>query len=66
MVVRKEEVASSRWLREEMALKTWGPEKQSKAVKKGTGRMEDGDATSLHPNLYFYSLNDLFCELHLG
>lgn len=54
MLVKKEEVARSRWLREEMALKTWGLEKLSKGVKKVMGRKEDVDSISLYLKFFFF------------
>ena len=44
-----------------MALKTCGQRNRA-----GRGRKEGVDAISLHPNLCFYSLSDLLCELQLG
>ena len=44
-----------------MALKTCGQRNRARR-----GRKEDVDAISLHPNLSFYSLRDLFCEPQLG
>lgn len=58
MLVKKEEVARSRWLREEMALETWGLEKQNKGVQKVMGGKKDVDTISLYPNFLIHSMTD--------
>lgn len=52
MLVKKEEVARSRWLREEMALETCGLEKRNKGVQKAMNGKEDVDTISLYPNFF--------------
>lgn len=64
MLARKEEVASLRWLREEMALRTCGLEKQQggKESSRQTGR-----GRHYFSNLICVLIHSAtFCELHLG
>lgn len=50
ILVQKEEVTRLRWLRKEMALRTWGLQKQKKGAKKVMGGKKDADTTSVSPN----------------
>lgn len=58
MLVQKEEVTRLRWLRKEMALGTWGLQKQKKGVKKVMGGKKDVGTTSAYPNFLIHSMAD--------